>query len=293
VEVHKAAELFPMLPDDKLEELTQDIRQRGLIHPIITYQGQLLDGRNRWEACARLAIMPRTEEYKGDDPIGYVVSANIQRRHLTVSELGILGKEVEEMYLEEAKKRMHQGGDRGRAARSARAKDARMGKLDKADKRLDSNLPPSISREASRAPREQRRANESIEKAAKVVGVTAAAISAAKRVEKNDSELYEEVKAGRLSVYKADDMLREKKKSKEEPGPKKVTTTRYTNQFGVSREAPARRKLVAVISYLETATQELDGVSFRGVITEDERKRFGVSLTKLRRIYRSTEAGNA
>jgi ParB-like chromosome segregation protein Spo0J len=49
--VHPVANLFPMLPDDELQELADDIRANGLQHPIVLDKdGVLIDGRNRWAA---------------------------------------------------------------------------------------------------------------------------------------------------------------------------------------------------------------------------------------------------
>lgn len=81
--VHPAAEVFPMLPPDELAELAEDIRVNGLAHPIVLKNGQLIDGRNRREACRIAGVEPRTVELNGQDPTAYVLSTNIARRHLT------------------------------------------------------------------------------------------------------------------------------------------------------------------------------------------------------------------
>lgn len=82
--VHPVADLFPMLADDELADLAEDIKQRGLLHPVVLdAEGRVLDGRNRMAACRLLGIEPSTETYDGDDPDGYALSVNIARRHLT------------------------------------------------------------------------------------------------------------------------------------------------------------------------------------------------------------------
>jgi hypothetical protein len=45
--------------------------------------GQLVDGRNRREACRRLGVEPHVEELNGVDPVAYIISTNITRRHLS------------------------------------------------------------------------------------------------------------------------------------------------------------------------------------------------------------------
>ena len=71
---------------EAMTEFVSDIKENGLLHPIILYQGMILDGRHRQEACDIAEIPARYEEYTGDDPIGFVISANFARRHLTVGE---------------------------------------------------------------------------------------------------------------------------------------------------------------------------------------------------------------
>ncbi len=83
---HPLAECFPMLPDSELQELADDIKANGLRQNIVVYEGQILDGRNRHAACqiAGVPIENFIIQYEGSDPIGYVISANLIRRHLEV-----------------------------------------------------------------------------------------------------------------------------------------------------------------------------------------------------------------
>jgi ParB-like chromosome segregation protein Spo0J len=81
---HPLASVFPMMSDDELAELMiADIEKRGLQDPIVLLEGQILDGRNRYAACVKLGIEPKTVEYDGDDAAAFVISKNLHRRHLT------------------------------------------------------------------------------------------------------------------------------------------------------------------------------------------------------------------
>lgn len=83
MKVHPAAEHNPMLNDEALDRLAADIKANGLREPItFTPDGQLLDGRNRGEACRRLGIEPAAVVYEGD-PWAFVMSKNIERRHVS------------------------------------------------------------------------------------------------------------------------------------------------------------------------------------------------------------------
>ena len=44
---HPACLLFPQLGDVELQELADNIKAKGLLHDIVLYEGQNLDGRNR------------------------------------------------------------------------------------------------------------------------------------------------------------------------------------------------------------------------------------------------------
>jgi hypothetical protein len=81
---HKLADLFPLLPDDEVEELAEDIKKNGQKIKIVTHQGKILEGRNRYLACKKAGVEPRFAELPANqDPLAYVISMNIRRRHLT------------------------------------------------------------------------------------------------------------------------------------------------------------------------------------------------------------------
>ena len=84
--IHESAELFPMLPQDELSELALDISSNGLNHPlvyaVIDGENVLIDGRNRLAACKLADIEPRYLEFEGDDIEAFILSENINRRHM-------------------------------------------------------------------------------------------------------------------------------------------------------------------------------------------------------------------
>ena len=84
-EFHEAANIFP-LDEEHLDELAADIKAHGLQVPIELLDGLIIDGRRRYLACGRVKVEPEFRNVKTDDPVSYVLSLNLQRRHLTTSQ---------------------------------------------------------------------------------------------------------------------------------------------------------------------------------------------------------------
>ena len=82
IEHHPVADLFPLMDGRGYAALVEDVRARGLRSPIIMLDGMILDGRNRYRACIDAGVPIQTENFTGNDPLGYVISANLHRRHL-------------------------------------------------------------------------------------------------------------------------------------------------------------------------------------------------------------------
>lgn len=97
--VHPFAELFPMLSATDGAALREDIGARGQRERIIILDGQILDGRNRQQQLEALGLVDGNLPPDGDDlwltryrrflpgqdgdPLAFVLSLNLHRRHLT------------------------------------------------------------------------------------------------------------------------------------------------------------------------------------------------------------------
>jgi hypothetical protein len=86
LEFHPLADLFPMMTDGELAELGEDMLKHGQREPIWLFDGKVLDGRNRYRACLIKGIQPRTTETRVADPLAFVISLNLKRRHLNASQ---------------------------------------------------------------------------------------------------------------------------------------------------------------------------------------------------------------
>jgi hypothetical protein len=90
LKVFPPADVFPMLTNDELKALADDIAENGLKEPLVIadIEGEemLIDGRNRREACKIAKVKPEVRKLNGEDPTAFVISANVHRRHMTKSQ---------------------------------------------------------------------------------------------------------------------------------------------------------------------------------------------------------------
>lgn len=90
IEAHPDAAIFPMMSQEELAELAADIKENGQRFPIIrgVYEDRevIVDGRNRFAACEIAGVEPKFEQLNGHDPKAFILSVNVNRRHLTTSQ---------------------------------------------------------------------------------------------------------------------------------------------------------------------------------------------------------------
>jgi hypothetical protein len=97
VRFHPVCEAFPQMDEEALGELTADIRAHGLRESIWRHRdGSIVDGRNRYLACTRAGIAPKFRTFEGPDSNlpAFVVSLNIQRRHLSSSQRAMVAEKL-------------------------------------------------------------------------------------------------------------------------------------------------------------------------------------------------------
>lgn len=94
IKFHDFANLFPWIEGAAFDELKADIAANGVREPIVFLDDQILDGRNRYMAARDLGVDYPRVEYQGDDPLGYVVSLNLRRRHLSESQRGMVAAKL-------------------------------------------------------------------------------------------------------------------------------------------------------------------------------------------------------
>lgn len=117
MEFHEVVSLFPRMADEEYKDLVQSVREKGLLEPIWTYQGKIVDGRHRYRACQEAGVSPRFREWDGNGSlVTFVVTLNLKRRHLNQSQKAAIAADMLPMLEAEAKKRqIALAGSRGTA----------------------------------------------------------------------------------------------------------------------------------------------------------------------------------
>lgn len=223
MQFHDYANLFPMMPEEDLRSLAEDIRANGLHQPIVVYQGKILDGRNRWRACELAGVEPQVCDAAGvmgdGDAARFVVSLNLHRRHLSQSQLATVARDLLPVFEAEAKERQKaSGGDRkSAAAKSVVAKLPQPISEGLDQSAFTAAVEPLIEAVDSQVERlgESLGLNKARDLAAAAVGVSPRMVSDAKALSLADPEEYEKVKTGEKSLQEAKRDAKNKKRRAE------------------------------------------------------------------------------
>jgi ParB-like chromosome segregation protein Spo0J len=89
---HPLADIFPLMTGAEFDDLVADVKAHGLLEPIVIYRGQILDGRNRYRACEAAGVdyLTTTIIDIEFDPLSFVISRNLKRRHLNESQRAMI-----------------------------------------------------------------------------------------------------------------------------------------------------------------------------------------------------------
>ena len=82
---------------EEMASLVEDIKANGLAQPIVTHEGAILDGRHRYQACLQAGVEPQFTEFRGNDALAFVLSANLNRRHLSVAQRAMVAAKIANM----------------------------------------------------------------------------------------------------------------------------------------------------------------------------------------------------
>lgn len=215
IQEHPAALLFPLIGNGEYAALRDDIAENGLRDPVVLYEGDVLDGRNRLRACEDAKVEPRFTTYEGDDPFAYVISCNIHRRNLTQSQLTGIAVEAREPLMKEARERQGGGGryEPGWRERQ-RLRDDGSGPKGPVPQEGRSAGLAADSGDLISGPKEPKVEGRSAELAAEMFGVGHMQVKRAAAVRKASPEMFEQIKQGGITVGAAYAQLSPPKKRK-------------------------------------------------------------------------------
>jgi ParB-like chromosome segregation protein Spo0J len=99
---HPIAAIFPMIAGPEFEKLKADIKSHGFKESGLLFEGKILDGRNRYRASCELGIEMNWAEVENSepediaafDPVAYVLSQNLHRRHLQQSQRAMIAAKM-------------------------------------------------------------------------------------------------------------------------------------------------------------------------------------------------------
>lgn len=131
LEFHPYANLFPLIEGKAFDDLVADIKANGIRESIVMHEGKILDGRNRYRAGVAAGVIGvdgKLLVLDGDaqpsrrwfqkvegDPLAFVISANLHRRHLSETQRAMVASRLANG---------DHGGDRAPAEQAANLPDA-------------------------------------------------------------------------------------------------------------------------------------------------------------------------
>lgn len=173
-EVHEVANIFPLLEGEELDALANDIQAHGLIEPILLYEGQIIDGRNRLRACELTGVEPIFQETSLDGltPLEFVISKNLHRRHLGAGQRAALALSFLPRLKEEAQQRKGIG------------------------------RPPEATYDETIQERRDKlgEPGRATQQAGSLVGVGASSVENVEAIRRRDPDVFEKVKSGELNI---------------------------------------------------------------------------------------------
>ena len=96
--IHPACAAWPRPSDSVVREMAASIKAEGLHNPIwLTREGEILDGKTRFEACGIAGVEPRFQTYEGDDYVQFTIAQNKIRRQITGGELALALAELSKL----------------------------------------------------------------------------------------------------------------------------------------------------------------------------------------------------
>lgn len=178
-ESHPISEIFPAMSRNDYRQLVADIKSNGLLHPITLYQGKILDGRNRYNACLETGTPITVKEWEGtyQEALNFVWCENFSRRHLSSDQRAACMVARQEIVQQIQKETTQE--------KSHRISEHRSGVTEE-------KIPPS-----------EKEARSTRSKLAKTAGTNSHYISDAQKIHREDPELFQKIHSGEKRLHQA------------------------------------------------------------------------------------------
>ena len=265
---HPASEIFPMMGESELADLAKDIRENGLLEPVVLFENLVIDGRNRMAACRLAGVQPQFITENIASPTQYVVSKNLHRRHLTLGQRAAIGVAMLPLLQAEAK---------------ARQEESRVKPGEYPGHKVVVSLPPPSSKHG-----------KSTDIAAEAVQVGSSSIGRARVVKDADPEAFRRIEHGESTVNAEYRKLRNTQIPKPLASPKRPSVA--TEKRAAIIENHAKRRMIEGLSEIRGICRGLAEINIPALLracTENERKAWAkdarLSSLRLRKFALSLE----
>ncbi len=251
-EFHPVANIFPMMDQDSLDELIEDISKNGLLEAIWTDQdGKIIDGRNRYKACCRLGIQPTFQTWDGQGSLTeFVVSLNLKRRHLTSSQKACVALEIVQILAVEAKERQRIAG-----ASYGRGKEK---------EKVVELFPQAIERSRNTA--------------AKIVGTNPRYVSDAKKLKAGAPQVFDSIASGKLNIQEGKAIARLKEPQQKTVLDKIDLGIDVPDAIRETKREMVRDNYAAFKEEKGISKQEWWGEKLKGLPDEEKFEQLGISF---------------
>lgn len=292
LEAHEIATLFPTMSDVDLDHLRESIERQGQLDEILVFEGKILDGRHRYEACLELGREPKLREFKGtaQDAFVHSVALNLSRRHLTTVQRAAAGAGIkafqakllgaaaeaapaeapkaEQAEAPKSEKKAAEAADDPAASRKRKRSDTASAGPERAEGDAGSSgkRPRSVESKA-RAIASQR------------VGVSGRVIDAAEKIKEAAPDVFERMLAGTAGSL---------------PDAKRVTALPQEARERVHALVDEGKKLKAAIREVAPAPPPVEGTLFLGkIVLEADQAEAFEQILEARGIKRADAAREA
>ena len=272
LKIHEIATLFPAMAEVDVDDLQESIRKEGQLEDILLFEGKILDGRHRYEACKNLGVEPRTRDFEGtaEEAFAHSVALNLSRRHLTTVQRAAAGAGIKDYHAR---------------LLGAPAEDSDSAEADAPAEEASASVPDDTPvKELIPQPRHQGPSPRKIHANARTlasqrVGVSPRAIDTASKIKKDAPDVFQRMLEGKAGTM---------------PEAKKVTSLPEDVRARVHQLVDEGTKLKAALLEVTPSEPRERGPVFLGrVVLEPDQARAFEDILEKREIKRADAAKEA